>query len=61
MDYLHRYSILPPHHVVSASAFASACILCRASQHNAQGESLVALAKEGFKALYCLCMHDRCF
>ena len=33
---------------------ASAWILCRASQGNAQGESLVVLAKEGFKALYCL-------
>ena len=39
---------------------ASAWILCRASQRNAKGESLVALAKEGFKAFYCLCMHGRC-
>ena len=39
---------------------ASAWILCRASQRNVLGESLVVWAKDGFKALCCLCMHDRC-
>ena len=34
------------------------CALCRASQHNAQGESVIMLVKEGFD--YCLCMHDHC-
>ena len=38
----------------------SALILSRASQRNVQGESLVVWAKDGFKALCCLCMHDRC-
>ena len=46
--------------LIFVSASASAWILCRASQRIAQRESLIALAKESFKALYCLCMHDRC-
>ena len=47
-------------HLHKLGTSASAWKLFRASQCNAQGESLVALAKEGLKALYCLYMHDPC-
>ena len=40
-------------HLHKMDTSASSWILCRASQRNTQGESLVALAKENFKALYC--------
>ena len=46
----------------SASASASASVQCRAFYSVVHRErDLVALAKEGFEALNCLCMHDRRF
>ena len=44
------------------SSSASALVQCRAFYSVVHRErDLVALAKEGFEALNCLCMHDRCF
>ena len=56
---IHKNFILLLKH---PSASASASVQCRAFYSVVHRErDLVALAKEGFEALNCLCMHDRCF
>ena len=47
---------------LASASSASASVQCRAFYSVMHRErDLVALAKEVFEALICLCMHDRCF